>query len=104
MGPLALVALLFLMHFGAVAKEPAWLWVAVFIAIPASSRGGRPHLRAGAQPREPPPRVAVQAAAATMVIYLTGWGPVLTGAYAFLALENVSTPARAPGGSPHCGA
>jgi diguanylate cyclase (GGDEF)-like protein/PAS domain S-box-containing protein len=26
----------------------------------------------------------------TAVIYLTGWGPVLSGAFAFLALENVS--------------
>jgi len=25
-----------------------------------------------------------------MVIYLTGWGPVLSGAFAFLALENVA--------------
>jgi diguanylate cyclase (GGDEF)-like protein/PAS domain S-box-containing protein len=32
----------------------------------------------------------VQAAGVTTVIYLTGWGPVLSGAYAFLALENVS--------------
>src|SRR6202040_2965472 len=28
--------------------------------------------------------------AVTTVIYLSGWGPVLTGAFAFVALENVS--------------
>jgi len=90
MGPAALGALLLLMRFGEVAKEPAWLWVAIFVAIPLSSvvadrlydanpTTGRLHLR-----------VAVQAAAVTTVIYLSGWGPVLCGAYAFLALENVA--------------
>ncbi len=90
MGPAALTALLLLMRFGEVAKEPAWLWVAIFVAIPLSSvvadrlydanpSTGRLHLR-----------VAVQAAAVTTVIYLSGWGPVLCGAYAFLALENVA--------------
>jgi diguanylate cyclase (GGDEF)-like protein/PAS domain S-box-containing protein len=90
MGPAALGALLLLMRFGEVAKESAWLWVAIFIAIPLSSviadrlydtspTRGRLHLR-----------VAVQAAAVTTVIYLSGWGPVLCGAFAFLALENVA--------------
>ena len=35
-------------------------------------------------------RVAWHAAAVTAVIYLSGWGPVLIGAFAFVALENVS--------------
>ena len=50
-------------------------------------------------------RVAVQAASVTAVIYLSGWGPVLSGAYAFLALENVAR-FRFPGagGPPPCGA
>ena len=34
--------------------------------------------------------MAIQVAAVTTVIYLSGWGPVLCGAFAFLALENVS--------------
>jgi len=91
MGPLALVVILALMHFDAIAREPVWLWIAVFIAIPASSL-----LADAIYAREPDRlrlhlRVAVQVAAATMVIYLTGWGSVLIGAYAFLALENVSS-------------
>ncbi|HEX3981596.1 MAG TPA: EAL domain-containing protein [Acidimicrobiales bacterium] len=90
MGPPALVALLVLMHFHVVAHEPAWLWVALFVIIPVSSLAtdhlydadpNRFHLNL---------RVAVQAASVTAVIYLSGWGPVLSGAYAFLALENVA--------------
>jgi diguanylate cyclase (GGDEF)-like protein/PAS domain S-box-containing protein len=90
MGPPALVAILVLMHFHVVAREPAWLWVALFVAIPACSLAtdhlydadpNRFHLNL---------RVAVQAASVTAVIYLSGWGPVLSGAYGFLALENVA--------------
>jgi diguanylate cyclase (GGDEF)-like protein/PAS domain S-box-containing protein len=35
-------------------------------------------------------RVAVQAGGVTAVIYLSGWGPVLSLGFAFLALENVA--------------
>jgi diguanylate cyclase (GGDEF)-like protein/PAS domain S-box-containing protein len=90
MGPAALGALLLLMKYGEAARESAWLWVAIFITIPlvsmvgdhlydTSPTQGRLHLR-----------IAIQAAAVTAVIYLSGWGPVLWGAYAFLALENVA--------------
>ena len=89
-GPVALVAVLLLMRFGVVARESAWLWLAVFTAVPVAGLLGdhlysrRPsRLRLNA-------RVALQAAGVTMVIYLTGWGPVLVGAFAFLALENVA--------------
>ncbi len=90
MGPLALVVILLLMHFGLIARESAWLWLAVFVAIPVSSLLAD-HLYAADQSLfRLHLRVAVQAAAVTTVIYLTGWGPVLWGAYAFLALENVA--------------
>jgi diguanylate cyclase (GGDEF)-like protein/PAS domain S-box-containing protein len=90
MGPVALAAILLLMHFNEIARESVWLWIAIFIAIPATSltadhlyrlHPSRPRLHA---------RVGIQAAGVTTVIYLTGWGPVLFGAFAFLALENVS--------------
>ena len=35
-------------------------------------------------------RVAQNVAAVTLVIYLTGWGPVLVLAFAFVALENIA--------------
>jgi diguanylate cyclase (GGDEF)-like protein/PAS domain S-box-containing protein len=90
MGPPALVVLLLLMHFGDVAREPAWLWVAVFIVVPLISLLCN-HL----YDRRPSEfrlhlRVASGAAAVTAVIYLSGWGPVLSGAFAFLALENIA--------------
>ena len=89
-GPVALVAVLVLMHFGAIVREPAWLWVGVFVAVPVSSLVADHFYRAHPSTAMTHVRVAVQAAAVTTVIYLTGWGPVLWGAFAFLALENVS--------------
>ncbi len=90
MGPAALAALLLLMRFGEVARESAWLWVAVFIVIPLSSVLADHLYDSSPSPARLHFRVAVQAAAVTTVIYLSGWGPVLSGAYAFLALENVA--------------
>ena len=47
-GPLALVAILLLMHFDYITHESAWLWLGVFVAVPtatssstASTTGGR---------------------------------------------------------------
>ncbi|MGA2836376.1 MAG: EAL domain-containing protein [Acidimicrobiales bacterium] len=90
MGPVALVTILVLMHYGDVAREPAWLWVAVFVAVPASSLLVDRLYTDNSTRVTMHIRIAVQAAAVTAVIYLTGWGPVLWGAFAFLALENVS--------------
>ncbi len=90
MGPISLIVIFLLMRFGVAAQESPWLWLGVFIAVPivnlevdhlCGARKSRLHLNI---------RIAVQASALTLVIYLTGWGPVLWGAYAFLALENVA--------------
>ncbi len=90
MGPLALLAILLLMHFDYVTHESAWLWLAVFVAVPTCNL-----LVDRIYDRRPGPlslnlRVAAQVAAVTGVIYLTGWGPVLWGAYAFIALEVIA--------------
>jgi diguanylate cyclase (GGDEF)-like protein/PAS domain S-box-containing protein len=90
MGPVALVAVLLLMHYGDIVREPTWIWVCVFVAIPLTSvlansaSAARPSLTTTHL------RVATHAAAVGAVIYLTGWGPVLWGAFAFIALENIS--------------
>jgi diguanylate cyclase (GGDEF)-like protein/PAS domain S-box-containing protein len=90
MGPAAFVMLVVLMHFGLVVREPVWLWAIVFVAIPLSN------LTVDSVYHHYPSwlglnlRIAVQAAAVTVVIYLSGWGSVLTMAYAFLAIENVA--------------
>jgi diguanylate cyclase (GGDEF)-like protein/PAS domain S-box-containing protein len=90
MGPPALVAILVLMHFHVVAQESAWLWVAVFVVIPVCSLASDRLYDADPNRFRLNMRVAVQAASVTAVIYLSGWGPVLSGAYGFLALENVA--------------
>jgi diguanylate cyclase (GGDEF)-like protein/PAS domain S-box-containing protein len=66
------------------------VWAIVFVAIPLSNLvvDGVYHHYPGWTGLNL--RIAVQAAAVTVVIYLTGWGPVLTMAYAFLAIENVA--------------
>ena len=90
MGPLALVAILALRHFGLVAREPAWLWVSVFIVIPAVSGVLEVTYRKVPSRFNVHARVAWHAASVTTVIYLSGWGPALVGAFTFVALENVS--------------
>ena len=90
MAPAALAVILLLMRAGVVVREPVWLWVLVFVAILSSSR-----LLDHFYVEHPTSallqvRVASGAAGVTAVIYLTGWGPVLLLAYAFLALENVA--------------
>ena len=89
-GPMALVAVLALRHFGLVANEPVWAWVVILTVLPVVSllsesldSGPSSRLRIHA-------RVAWHAAVVTTVIYLTGWGPVLVGAFAFATLQTVA--------------
>ena len=90
MGPPALLTILLLRRLGLVADLPIWSWIVVFAVIPAVSMltdriyEHRPttvvlHLRS-----------AWHVVCVTAVIYLAGWGPVLIGAFAFVALENIS--------------
>src|ERR1019366_4981761 len=82
-GPIALVVVLVLMHFGLVTREPSWLWIAVFAIVPTTSA-----LVGHVYRRRPTRawihiRVVQNVAAVTAVIYLSGWGPVLVLAFAF---------------------
>ena len=89
-GPIAFVVILLLMHFGLVVRRPTWQWIAVFAVVPLTS------LLVDSLCRRRPTngyvqvRVAQNAAAVTAVIYLSGWGPVLVLAFAFVALENMA--------------
>jgi PAS domain S-box-containing protein len=90
MGPAALVVILFLRHAGLVARASVWLWIAVFVSTPILTAATEVFYQ-----RQPTRirlhlRIASHAAAVTTVIYLSGWGPVLVCAFAFVALENVS--------------
>jgi diguanylate cyclase (GGDEF)-like protein/PAS domain S-box-containing protein len=90
MGPAALALILVLRHYGLVADEPAWLWVTVFVAVPAVSVLADIAYRRRPSTARLYLRIAQHCAAVTIVIYLSGWGPVLTGAFAFVALENLA--------------
>ena len=90
MGPAALVTILILERFAMVARHPLWLWLAVFTAIPTMSVILEVWFRRRPSAVRLHARVAWHAATVTAVIYLSGWGPVLIGAFAFVALENIS--------------
>ena len=90
MGPVAFVAILLLRRFDLVAHESVWLWLAVFLIIPAGSMALDLYYRHRPNAARLHIRVAWHAATVTTVIYLSGWGPVLIGAFAFVALENIS--------------
>jgi diguanylate cyclase (GGDEF)-like protein/PAS domain S-box-containing protein len=89
MGPTALVVILILRSVGAVSRQPVWLYVAVFIAIPVASVSVDLLFRRRPTRWTMQLRLASHAVAVTVVIYLTGWGPVLGGAYTFVALLNI---------------
>jgi diguanylate cyclase (GGDEF)-like protein len=88
-GPLALGVLLIFRHFGLVARQPVWAYVAALVGSGVISRiverwrYSRPgSLRLHA-------RVVVHVMAVTSVIYLSGWGPALGMAYTFSALADM---------------
>jgi len=90
MGPLAFLAIVTLMHFGYIVHVSIWIWLAIFIAVPACNLTADHIYDRHATPATLNLRVAVQVAAVTAVIDFTGWGPVLWGAYAFVALEVIA--------------
>jgi diguanylate cyclase (GGDEF)-like protein/PAS domain S-box-containing protein len=88
--PLALVGVLLLMHFGGVARESAWLWVGVFVTLPSIGVLGNHLYDKNPSKLRLHARVAAGAVTFTTVIYLSGWGPVLAGGFAVVALENIA--------------
>ena len=90
-GPAAFVVIMLLMRFGYAARVSPWVWVGVFVAIPLVNVVADRFYSARPSGLSLHVRVASQVAAVTTAIYLTGWGPVLWAAYAFMALENVAT-------------
>ena len=89
-GPVAFLVILLLMRVGYTARESAWTWLGVFAAIVALNLIADHYYEVRPGTVTLNLRVMIQVAAVTAVIYLTGWGPVLWGAYAFIALENVA--------------
>jgi len=89
-GPAALATILVLSHFDFIAQESAWLWFGLFVAIPTVSYVFDLLWRHLHSTRILLVQVAWHAAAVALVIYLTGWGPVLIGAFAFVAILNIA--------------
>ncbi len=90
-GPIAFLAILALMRFNFIVHSSAWIWLGIFIAVPVTNL-----LVDWAYATQPTHltfhlRIAVQVASVTGVIYLTGWGPVLWGAYAFVAIADIAS-------------
>ncbi len=86
-GPLAFGLLMVFRAFGLVAHLPVWAYLLAIIG-PAT-------LSIIVEPWYAPPgslrlyfRVGLHVAAVTLVIYMSGWGPALAMAYAFVALEE----------------
>ncbi len=88
-GPIALVLLLTMRHFGLVARVSPWAYVAAMVASQASSRlveawhdtppgSLRLHLRVGAH-----------VASVAVIVYMSGWGPALGAAFAFSAFADL---------------
>ncbi len=88
-GPIALVVLLVLRHFGLVATVPVWAYAGAIVAAQVSGQlVDRWH--------DAPPgslrlhlRVAVHVPRSPSVIYMSGWGPALGMAFAFSALADL---------------
>jgi diguanylate cyclase (GGDEF)-like protein/PAS domain S-box-containing protein len=89
-GPISFLVILVLMKFDVIAHESMWLWLAVLVASPAVSFVCNSFYALDPTRRRLHLRVAASAASVTVVIYLTGWGPVLILAFAFLVLENIA--------------
>ena len=89
-GPVAFVVIVVLMRFGYVAHVRWWVWLIVLVGVTVINvvidriyQARRTRLTLNL-------RVICQVAAVTLVINLTGWGPVLWAAYIFIALENMA--------------
>lgn len=87
--PVAFGTIVFLRHFGLVARLSIWAYLAVLVIIPAVSLLVEPWRDAKPRSVRLHVRVAVHVTAVTVVIYMTGWGPVLLITYAFVVLEDM---------------
>ncbi len=90
MAPVALVILLAFRHWKVVAQEPIWVYVVVLVVPMLCSVMANHWYAAQASVPRLHLRVAAAATSVTVVIYLSGWGPVAVGAYAIIAVESIA--------------
>ncbi|HVC71050.1 MAG TPA: EAL domain-containing protein [Acidimicrobiales bacterium] len=87
--PVSFATIVILRHFGLVAQLSIWAYLAVLLIIPSVSLLVEPWRTAKVGSLRLHVRVALHVAAVTVVIYMTGWGPVLLITYAFVVLEDM---------------
>jgi diguanylate cyclase (GGDEF)-like protein len=88
-GPIAFVTIVILRHFGLIARLSIWIYVIGMVVPITLSILVEPWRDAKARSIRLHTRVLVHVSAVTVVIYMTGWGPVLLIAYAFVVLEDM---------------
>ncbi len=88
-GPVALGVLLVFRHFDLVTQVPVWTYFVAIIGAGVLSVLVEPWYKAPPGSLKVHCRLAVHVGAVTAVIYLSGWGPALGMAYAFVALEEL---------------
>ncbi len=90
-GPFALGLLLVFRGFGLVARLPVWAYFAAIVGACILSVLVEPWHDAPEGSFKLHVRLAVHVTSVSMVIYMTGWGPALGMAYAFVALQELQT-------------
>jgi diguanylate cyclase (GGDEF)-like protein len=90
-GPMALGLLIVFRHFGLVAHLPVWAYLAAIGGSALASMLVEPWHSQPAGSVKLHVRMAIHVLAVTAVIYMTGWGPALGMAYAFVALQELQT-------------
>jgi diguanylate cyclase (GGDEF)-like protein/PAS domain S-box-containing protein len=88
-GPIALLLLLVLRHFGLVAKESVWAYVGVIVASQVAGRLVERWSDAPPGSLRLHVRIVAHVSAVTSVLYMSGWGPALGMAFAFSALADL---------------
>ena len=90
MAPVALPVLIVLRKYGLVAHTPIWFYVVVFVGVPVSLLCGRPDLRGSRRIPVHKSPGGLARASVTIVIYMSGWGPEIVGAYGFVLVDNIA--------------
>jgi diguanylate cyclase (GGDEF)-like protein len=90
-GPLALGLLFVFRYFGLITRVPFWAYLAAIGGAALASMLVEPWHSAPAGSFKLHARMAIHVLAVTAVIYMTGWGPALGMAYAFVALQELQT-------------
>jgi diguanylate cyclase (GGDEF)-like protein/PAS domain S-box-containing protein len=90
MAPTALPVLIVLRDYGLVAHTPIWFYVAVLVVTPVLSYLTDKVTDGHSEPSYINLRVALHVASVTTVIYMSGWGPEVVGAYGFVLVDNLA--------------